>query len=102
MKRTASPYKFVRLSCAFRTASAKASNVKRISISKTMKTNILAALAIAALVGVAGCKEKTTAEKAGDAVKDAAEKTGDAVEKGAKKTGEALEKAGDKVKDAAK
>jgi hypothetical protein len=49
-------------------------------------------LATAVLIG-AGCKEKTPAEKMGEAVGDAAEKTKDGIKKGAEKTGDAIKDA---------
>ena len=58
-------------------------------------------LGAALLIG-AGCKEKSPAEKMGEAVGDAAEKTKDGIKKGVEKTGDAVKDAGDKVKDATK
>ena len=55
----------------------------------------LAMLMLLAALSLAGCKEKTPAEKAADAVKDGAKEAGE-------KVGEAAEKAGDAVKDATK
>jgi len=64
--------------------------------------NVLPLLLVAVIAFVAGCKEKTPAEKAKDAVKDGAE----AVKDGAKKTGEAIkdgaEKVGEKAKEVVK
>jgi outer membrane lipoprotein-sorting protein len=68
---------------------------------KNMKTCWFCA-ALAAVLALSACKEKSPSEKAADAMKDGAE----AVKDGAKKTGEKVsegaEKAADKVKDATK
>ena len=67
-----------------------------------MKNILFASLTVIALLAASGCKEKTPAEKAADAIDKSYDKTKDAVKDGAKKTGDAIEKAGEKVKDAVK
>ena len=62
----------------------------------------LCLLAAASLFLIAGCKEKTSTEKAVDKVKGAAEKTSDAVTDGIKSVEKGAEKAYDKSKDAVK
>ncbi len=58
-----------------------------------MKKLLLPITLGAALLIGAGCKEKTPAEKMGDAIGDAAEKTKDGVKKAAEKTGDAVKDA---------
>ena len=66
---------------------------------KSIKTPFVLTLiaALALTVGAIGCKEKTTSEKAADAMgdakdalKDAANKTGEAIKDGAKATKDAV------------
>lgn len=66
-----------------------------------MKKVFLTVTVAAILIGV-GCKEKGSAEKAGEDMDRAAEKTKDKLKEGADKTGDAIKDAGDKVKDATK
>ena len=74
-----------------------------------MKNLLFASLMVLALLAAGGCKEKTPAEKAADAIdktfnkaKDGVKDGVDAVKDGAKKAGEAVEKAGEKVKETVK
>jgi len=68
----------------------------------TIERKALCLLTAASLILIAGCKEKTSTEKAVDKVKGTAEKTSDAVTDGVKKVGEGAEKAYDKTEDAVK
>jgi len=67
-----------------------------------MKRLLLPVILGVAVLFAAGCKEKSTGEKMGEALDNAAEKTKDGVKKAADSTGDALKTAGDKVKDATK
>ena len=46
---------------------------------------------LAFVLGVAGCQQEGTAEKAGKKIDKAAEKAGDKIDKAAEKTGKAIE-----------
>ena len=71
-------------------------------IMKTMKQWIVWPALVAALVLGPGCKEDTSAEKAGKELDKAATATKDGLKKAADKTGDAIKDAGNKVKDATK
>ena len=71
------------------------------SIQVNMRKLLLPLMASAILIGT-GCKEESSAEKAGKELDKAAENAKDSVNKAADKTGDALKDAGNKLKDATK